>query len=144
MLLDVYASRHLVGPQSLKDSDVMAGLFSGKTGLNTIYCEVSAANLATAAAPASAFYFAKTAKDSHIGLLSNGTSASIVILVVHPDADWTNPEYRLKLIELPPNTPLNLDTSFGMNLTIDAQTKILAYVSAGTVQPGEKLRAFFW
>lgn len=121
-------------------------LFVGNSGngLRTLYVEADASMINPAMNAASALMFAKPKQPSRIGLLANSTSASLTILVAHPDADEADVTKRYRLIELPPSTPLNLDTSFGMNLTVDPGTWFFVYVSAGTVNAGEKLRAFFW
>jgi len=119
-------------------------IFVGKSGLRTQYVEAVAADLNTATSASNAFCFARVEQPCRIGLLANSTSADIVILVCHPDNDPSVEDNRFEFIELPANTPLNLDTSFGMNLSVDPGTWFFAFVSRGTVNATEKLRAFFW
>lgn len=123
----------------------MSQLFMGKTALKTQYFEATSAQVTAATSLANAHCLGRVGQASRIALIANGTSADVRIYLVHPDADPAVLDFRHLLVELPANTPLNLDTSFGMSLAIDPGTWMFVHIAAGSVAGArEKVRCFLW
>jgi len=115
----------------------MSSIFIGEHGLRLKYHDVTWANLAAATDAASSILLAHIGSACRIASFDNSLDTCCAILVVHPNADSSDPNNRMMLFELACPRQYNFDNSF---MQFDPGTKIFVYRDPLTVPSSGKVR----
>lgn len=115
------------------------GVFSAKTGLRSQYLDMTFAQLNATTDATDAFFLGEVKTEARISFIDNGFNADIVVYLVHPEADASDPTYRLKWIEIGAAKMMNMSTLLNA-LAIEPGTKI--YVSKLATAASGKLRLY--
>lgn len=105
----------------------MSSIFSGKKALRHQFSELTFTNLATAINASTAKLIHKFRHAGHIAYIDNTLDADIAVLLVHPDADSTDPAYRLLWIKMGSDRVMNYGASFTPAMEFDPGTSIFIY-----------------
>ena len=118
------------------------GVFSGKSGLRSQYLDMTFTQLNTTNNATDAYFIGELKTEAKISFIDNGCNADVVVYLVHPEADASDPAYRLKWIEVGAAKIVNM-SSILASLAMEPGTKM--YISrttpAGTATSG-KLRIY--
>lgn len=104
-------------------------VFSGKTGLRSQYLDMSFTQLNATNNATDAYFLGELKTESKLSFIDNSCNADIVVYLVHPDADSSDPTYRLKWIEVGANKIINM-SSILASLAMEPGTKV--FISRAT------------
>lgn len=122
----------------------MTSIFIGKTGLRLKYHDVTWADLALAVDASSAVLLSHLGAACRVALFDNSLDTCCAILVVHPEADSSDPANRLMLFELSCPRQVNFDMLSAAGMQFDAGTKIFVYRDPLIAPTSGKVRLIHW
>lgn len=108
------------------------GVFSGKSGLRSQYLDMTFTQLNATNDATDAYFIGELKTEAKVSFIDNSCNADAIVYLVHPDADASDPAYRLKWIEVGANKIINM-SSILASLAMEPGTKVFL---SRTTPPG--------